>query len=566
MLTYKLSLLGALKLEDCNGEDCTPQMAKSQALLAFLALAENKPINRARLQDLLWSDRSMKQGRDSLRKALSDLRSCFKGSESNPIVTAGGPVSLSLDQIEVDVLNIVDEPTGSDSSLYTPDFLEGIDIYDSEFNRWLQMVRERLLNLQTSEKTTIIKKVDANAIETSMETRPSKPLYELYVLPINNTGDSELNNMSDLIVDRMTQLCLESAIIRPFDFRSSSSNADGYKGADLLLYTKASQIGDFLLFTLSFHQSSTKRLILSLSLQVEKAKVSPNWIHRNCAEAFDQLCEKLVRFDGFSTETHGAAKRVFFAIDRIFRLTNTDIIQAGEVLDEACEITDASTVYAWNAYLTAFRFEKEGGKFRPELSERAEAFARVALERDPYNPLTVALVSHIYGFVLKKTDRAAELLHPFSGRAAINPMLADTMAMHAYYAGDYSRSLAFSEEAVRAGRFNPFRYGFKTAHAMANLMSGNYQAAMEACREALAQHPGDNGYLYEPTLRTLAAAAGHLGEKQIGIMAYQKLADQLGRRPLDLINESRALFPNSESHTIVIKGLEKVNDLNDTKY
>ncbi|MEO1564151.1 MAG: hypothetical protein AAFR98_12005 [Pseudomonadota bacterium] len=552
MKVFSIKLMGALCLTGPDGDVRTPRLAKTQALLAFLVLAEGKSVNRAKLQNLLWSDRSPSQGRNSLRKAISDLKKCFQWAGDNPLKTDGGPVAIDLTFIEVDLF---DNPSSRAQSLYRPEFLEGIDIYDDEFNSWLQAVR---MDLAPDDELQAQGKTPAEAIRANPSKH--KPMFELGFLPLSGCGNGFGARVGDMLIAELSELCLQSAIVRPFDFRSNAPNYENTNGPDVFLSLQVVKVAGALNFAFNFHHTPTSRVIFCPTLTLEVDDFSINWLRRTSNEVFDQLCEKLAKFDGFSLDLHVAAKKVYFAIDRIFRLTKHDLDVAGAALDEASEQTQSGSVLGWNAFLTAFRLEKEGNHDRAALMERAEELAQRALEKDNNNPLIAALVGHVYGFVLNDRQRAADLLHLFSDRAHRNHMLADTIAMHCYYSGDYAQARKHAVQAVQLGRLNPFRYSFTTSLAMTNLMCGNTQRSIQNCQTALTQHLVRGGYMYEPTLRTLAAAAGHEGERELGLWAYRRLSEQSGSDPLEVMKQSAVRFPNTEALETIKLGMEKIFD------
>ena len=59
----RLTLYGALQVRDASGNDATPRIRKSRAVLAVLAMAAPKPVLRDQLANLLWSSRDRDQGR-----------------------------------------------------------------------------------------------------------------------------------------------------------------------------------------------------------------------------------------------------------------------------------------------------------------------------------------------------------------------------------------------------------------------------------------------------------------------------------------------------------------------
>lgn len=548
MTGYTLRLLGVLELRDMSGRVRTPRLAKTQALLAILELARGAPIHRARLQDLLWSDRAPQQGRDSLRKALTELRRCFADGPDNPVQTDGGPVRLDLTRITVDLFT--DRQDGpDDSALYAPVLLEGLDIRDPEFNLWLSEARARLSG-------------PAHPVAAlPPPPAPQRPVFEIGLLPVNtDAADARAVQLARVFVDQVSGIMDQSGVVRVFDFRwQRTALPDHPRGPDVFLDMVALTLGDSVVLTASFVHPMSRRTVFTASMETALADATAFWIAQQAAMLFDQLCERLVRFDAFENDDHAAAKKVFAAVDRTFRLTNCDLDEAGQLLDQACDMVETSTVHAWNAFLTAFRLEKTGRSSNPDLLERADALARRALELDPHNVLTVALVAHVYGFVLRDMDRAGELLFPLRDKSRSNPMLADTLAMHLFYIGDFTEATQHAANAVQTGRFNPFRYSFTTSLAMCNLMTGDFGPAIARCKAALAQHPVRGGHLYEPTLRTMAAAAGLAGDHDTGRRAYRILSEQGRYSPLDHITSGDAPFPNPLVQNAVKQGMEALN-------
>jgi TolB-like protein/DNA-binding SARP family transcriptional activator len=124
---------------------------KERALLAVLAMPPGEPRSRERLAGLLWSDRSDKQARDSLKQALLRIRKSFGSSYPLPIVTDRASVTFNRAEVAVDVQEfeqLVAEGTPDGLAramkLYRGDLLEGLDIRDPAFEEWLLFERQRL--------------------------------------------------------------------------------------------------------------------------------------------------------------------------------------------------------------------------------------------------------------------------------------------------------------------------------------------------------------------------------------------------------------------------------------
>ena len=125
-------------------------MRKAEVLLAYLALAPGIRHPRERLLNLLWSDRSDEQARNSLRQCLSTIKKSLGDAADLVIQVDRTTVCLMLDLVDVDALEF--ERLAADPDLealsnaatrYGGEFLEGIAIRDAACQNWLEAERAR---------------------------------------------------------------------------------------------------------------------------------------------------------------------------------------------------------------------------------------------------------------------------------------------------------------------------------------------------------------------------------------------------------------------------------------
>lgn len=117
-----------------GGVDCTPKSRKARALLAVLA-AEDRPLTRTKIVDLLWSDSPEEQARASLRTLLADLREQF-GTELSELMKVDRE-RLSLGDGVTSDLGV--RPTDP----HCGELFESLDHLDPELDEWLRLERER---------------------------------------------------------------------------------------------------------------------------------------------------------------------------------------------------------------------------------------------------------------------------------------------------------------------------------------------------------------------------------------------------------------------------------------
>jgi TolB-like protein/predicted Zn-dependent protease len=150
----RLKLLGQFECLSDAGTPLTLQTRKAEVLLAFLALEPGVRHPRDRLINLLWSDRSEEQARNSLRQSLSAIKKPLASLKTMPLSIDRTTVLLDADLIEVDALKfeqlasqIESTSLSAAAALYTGEFLEGITIRDSATQDWLAYQRDRYKRL-----------------------------------------------------------------------------------------------------------------------------------------------------------------------------------------------------------------------------------------------------------------------------------------------------------------------------------------------------------------------------------------------------------------------------------
>lgn len=109
--------------------------AKHRALFALLATAPYGRRTRSYMQNLLWGTSCHDGGRQSLRTALSTIKSAMGPAFDQLLTVNNTEISLDLSRVEFLGGQGGSGPGGGE-------FLEGIDIRDDDFNDWLLGVRQ----------------------------------------------------------------------------------------------------------------------------------------------------------------------------------------------------------------------------------------------------------------------------------------------------------------------------------------------------------------------------------------------------------------------------------------
>lgn len=116
-----LHLIGPVEMTGPGDRRLTPRGMRARGALAVLGTARGLRVTRARLQDLLFSDRDPDHGNASLRQLLREIRQGL-GPARDALVTGPGWVGLDPDRVQVDLA----ARPGPDGQV--PEFAADLDI------------------------------------------------------------------------------------------------------------------------------------------------------------------------------------------------------------------------------------------------------------------------------------------------------------------------------------------------------------------------------------------------------------------------------------------------------
>ena len=145
-----IALLGSFQLR-ADGKPCASIPRKAKALLAYLAMQEERPVSREAMADLLWSDRGAEQARHSLRQMLLVLRRDLGAAGLIAIDAGEHAISFQLGAVETDVARMHRLAAATDcaslaevADLYTGPFLADFPSVCPDFDAWVRLTRDRI--------------------------------------------------------------------------------------------------------------------------------------------------------------------------------------------------------------------------------------------------------------------------------------------------------------------------------------------------------------------------------------------------------------------------------------
>jgi DNA-binding SARP family transcriptional activator/tetratricopeptide (TPR) repeat protein len=142
----RLALIGRMEAWGVGSVAVLPRARKTRGLLAILAMADRKPVPRARLGDLLWSRRGEEQQRGSLRQAVHELGEALAPVGHQLLVPTRESIALRAELVWTDAVELLRAGAGNPETL---DLLNGtlladLDGLDPAFDAWLAEQRARL--------------------------------------------------------------------------------------------------------------------------------------------------------------------------------------------------------------------------------------------------------------------------------------------------------------------------------------------------------------------------------------------------------------------------------------
>ena len=201
---------------------------------------------------------------------------------------------------------------------------------------------------------------------------------------------------------------------------------------------------------------------------------------------------------------------VLRAVPAIYRLDRHSFQGAGDLLEEALRIDpNATEALAWYAYWHLFQVGQGWAADPDAATARAAVLADNAVAADPNDARALTLAGHVRGFLMRRPIEAA-VLHERA--ISLNPNLAIAWCFSGFafsYLGDQDTAVERMRQAIQLSPSDPHLFFFQAAIMMPHLLRGDFEAALEAGREAIELNPW-----FTSSLKGYLATLGHLGRER----------------------------------------------------
>lgn len=475
----KIDLVGTLRVTDAQGQDLTPTGKKNKGLLAILCTSPNFCCSRAKLQDRLWSDRTQEQGSNSLRQALTLLRRVLN-QDAEVLLTTEDWVHLNTDCVKVKL-----EPSAIYPENAMPEFAEGLQISDPEFEDWIRDQRNHYQQLWQSQ---VAKKNSRSPYpyQRDLQTVTATPTIIVIAPPV--CDDPELRFAASVIMRDAAKRASSYG-----DFLIVEENQH-YVRADnaLRLTCMVSAFGGRIGFHPILLVEQSRRTIWNQTFECD-----PTEIVAASNDISDALTLAILKSGTALLENETLSGEL--PLGDIFGYSQTGLYSADNYLKLADGEREVPTFLSLRAYIRHnMIIERVTDRTEAALDEASEMISK-AVERAPYDPFTLSVRSLICGL-----DGHDELALDYAQRAIrsdkYNAFAQHCLATALSFSGHQKEAneAAIKAKSSRLAVISPAIYFL--SYSCSALGVGNEKEALRYARMAHGTAPN-----FRPALRIIAA-------------------------------------------------------------
>ena len=484
--------------------------SKHKALFALLATAAFGRRTRAFLQDMLWGTSSYDGGRQSLRRALSDIKSIMGSDFDRLISPTHSEISLDLNRVQ-----FIGRPGQGD-------FLEGIDIRDEGFNDWLRSIRnnpDQVYGLYSARHQT-----PPASIQPSIAIIP----FQAYA------GNKRHTILGDWLAEEVSRSLSRSNLLSVISHLSSRRLA-GYEvdlqsirtklGVDYCLSGSVRPLGNEAVLDVDFVDAASGMILWTRQFRSSLSNLcsceSPVVAELVQAIGYKIASESLRHANGRNIKEIDDHRLLLAGVSMMHSLRLKRLARSRALIEEAIRRAPLSAEnHAWLGewYVMAITNGWSTDHNRDALKAK-DCTAR-ALDIDPENAFCLSIDGVIHSNLLTEIETANQR---FESALRLNPN--DSMAwlcsgvLHAYR-DNGTEAVARVEKARQLSPIDPLGYFFDALSATAYLADEDYVRALD-----LAEHSLQSNDRHCSTLRAKIVAQNNLGQLE----AAQKTAQQLIR-------------------------------------
>ncbi|WP_222611808.1 hypothetical protein [Shimia ponticola] len=503
-----MSLFGACVVRGVGPSGFEITGAKHKALFALLATAPLGRCTRAFLQEMLWGQASFDGGRQSLRRALSDIKKVM-GPVFDSVISANNTeIRLNLAAI-----SFLGSPAQGE-------FLAGIQIHEAGFKAWIAEIRRdpsRVLPL----------------LGVSQSAHGLSLLPMVSVLPFRLVlGDAQHAMLGDWLAEQICRSLSRSNLVGVISHLSARAvtqdNADlGVMQArldiDYCLSGSIRVLGTRLYLDADLIDARQGRILWTRNFEGDMR----DFLTGDSA-AEHELVAAVGRSVANEALQHASNRAlsdiedhhlIVAGVGLMHQLRLKSFAHAREMLLEAIRRSPRSAeAHAWlGDWYVKSVFNGWSTDIAADTQRALDATAK-ALDIDPENALSLMMDGVVHTTLTKHMDTAEDR---FDTALKYNPNEAMSHLQKGIlhtFRDETDLALQLVGRARALSPADPYHYFYDSLSASAHLAAGNFQTAVDLCEASMRANPR-----HHSTLRAYVAALHNLGRSEDAQAAAQSL-------------------------------------------
>lgn len=469
---------------------------KHRALFALLATAPFGRRTRSFLQDTLWGTSCFDSGRQSLRRALSDIKALMGPAYEQVLTVNNTEISLKLDCV-----HFIGRPGGGE-------FLEGLDIRDNEFNEWLRGIRvspEQLFGL----------------FSASTQPPPRSMLPTIAVLPfrliLGAPGDVVLGDWLAEEICRSLSRSNLLAVISHLSARELAlskielARVREVLGADYCVAGSLRVAGDKVTLDADCIDTSSGRIMWTrqfhgpigdfMGVQSEAVAEVVRSIGQTIAS------EAVVHAHGRAVTSLADHELLIAGVGLMHQQKLSSFARSRELIEEAIRRAPrAAESHAWLGEWYVHSVFNGWSTDRARDTQLAQDCTARALDIESENAFCLTIDGVVNNNLLQRLDVAGQRFDAALDRNPNESMAWLFSGVLFAYRDDGAEAVARVTKALRRSPLDPFGYFYASLAASAHLAAQDYAQALDFADASLAKNDR-----HLSTLRVKICALHHLG-------------------------------------------------------
>ncbi|MBG6162444.1 hypothetical protein [Roseibium album] len=484
---------------------------KHRAIFALLATAPHGCRSRTFLQETLWGASCYDTGRQSLRRALSDIKSAMGPYYSQLINTNNSEVTLDLS-------NVVFAGQPGQGT-----FLEGLDVPAPLFEEWRDSVRAN------PEQIHALFRAPTSAL-------PRPPVPTVTVMPLLSIeSNPELTILGDWFAEEICRSLSRTnllAVISHFSSRSLAGRRIDIEvirsklNVDYCVAGSIRQINGEVITDVDFLDAETGRILWTRQFSgklndfISDAGQGLTNIVTSVGNAIASDTLRYVR--GRPISEIADHKLLMASVSLMHRSTLRDFAKSRELLDEALRRSPRSAeVHAWRGKWHVLSVINGWSSDPAKDTKSAVGSTTKALDIDPENAFCMTIDGFAHNNLLRRLDVASnryEIALDQNPNEALSWLLRG--ALYAFQDSG-EQAVHAVDKARKLSPIDPFRYFYDCLSATAYLAAEDYEKALQFANSSL-----ERNQRHLSTLRAKIIALHFLDRTA----EAKEIADELRRR------------------------------------